>query len=437
MLSLIQDKILYFKSHRFVQGVATLQFAGFLGSVIQAILGLFLARALQPENFGIYVIAFGLASLIFISTGVHETTLVVLGETYTNNDRVGTKDALAFFVRSTGIFILVTLAVAGFLPLIGRVFYHNSSVGYYALIIILSSSLSSSVFSIVTMMLQVAGKIKQMATLILVDHVLRFSLSLFFVLLGYGLVGAMVGHLVGAIIIFIASLFIWVWVCKKFPIFPSFFELLNFERINKFKKYFNFTLWTTLDKNIAGLYAILPILLIGIYVSTSEVTYFKLAFGFVALALSMLGPISVLLNFEFPKMRIDDPTSVRKNFIKVSKYSLALSTVLTIGAVVTAPFVFRYLYGVNFLPSIKYVFGLFIYGALFGIGVGLGPMWRAIDKVKVSIIINSVILVIGIPAGFILIRYWGLWGAVIMVTLWYTISHFISFIYLNRYLKSQ
>jgi len=88
------------------------------------------------------------------------------------------------------------------------------------------------------------------------------------------------------------------------------------------------------------------------------------------------------------------------------------------------------------MPSVKYVSGLFVYGALFGIGVGLGPMWRAIGQVKISIIINLIILGLGIPLGLWLIKSYGLWGAVIMVTLWFSVSHLVSFFYLLRKLKT-
>ena len=89
------------------------------------------------------------------------------------------------------------------------------------------------------------------------------------------------------------------------------------------------------------------------------------------------------------------------------------------------------------MPGVNYVFGLFVYGALYGIGVGLGPMWRAINKVKVSITINLIILGAGIPLGLFLIRSFGVWGAVIMTTMLFTVSHFVSFIYLARELKRK
>ena len=114
---------------------------------------------------------------------------------------------------------------------------------------------------------------------------------------------------------------------------------------------------------------------------------------------------------------------------------MALSAVLSFGVAIVSPVVFRILYGESYLPSIKYIFGLIAYGSLFGIGVGLGPMWRAINKVKVSIIINSLILAGGVPLGLWLIKNYGLWGSVVMVTIWFSVSHIISFTYLIKKLK--
>jgi len=420
-----------------VKSVATLQFTAVIGNFAQALISVFVARLFQPELFGMYALAFGLAALIFISTGVQETSLMILGETYTKQDKEGTKNALILFVRFTMIFIGITLAVAVFLPLISKFFYHSYSIGWYAAIIIVASCISSTVFSMSTMLLQVVGKIKHMATFILLDQLLRFSLSLALIALGFGLVGAMLGHLIGALIIFVVSILIWSKIRKQYPIFPPLAKLFISKHTAQFRHYFNFSLWATLDKNIAGLYGILPVLLLGIFVTTAEVAFFKLAFAYSMLSLSFLTPVSVLLNFEFSRMRIEDPSRVRANFLRVSWYSLLVSAILTVGAVIVAPLVFKIFYGPNFLVSVRYVYGLFVFGALFGIGVGLGSMWRAIDRVRLSIMVNVVTLGVGIPFGLWLIKTYGLWGGVIMVTLWYTISHFVSFVILSRILSKQ
>ena len=276
-----------------------------------------------------------------------------------------------------------------------------------------------------------------MVVLGVVDQALRWGLSLFFVFMGFGIFGAVAGHLIGATVVFLISYFMWARLKKEFPIFPSLRTLFKNIKKVSLKKYLGFSVWIAIDRNVANLYLLLPVVLTGIYISSTEVTYFKLAFGYINLALSLLGPISILLNVEFPKMKVENSKSLPRNFIKVSVYSVIISTLITAGVVIVAPIVFKVLYGENFLPSVPYVAGLFVYGALYGIGVGLGPMWRAINKVKTSIIINLITLGLGIPLGLWLINSFGLWGTITMVTVWFTASHFVSFFYLMKHLKSD
>ena len=93
------------------------------------------------------------------------------------------------------------------------------------------------------------------------------------------------------------------------------------------------------------------------------------------------------------------------------------------------------LYGESFAPSIKYVAGLFFYGATMGMGVGFGPMWRAINNVKISIIINMITLSVSIPVGLLLIKSFGLWGTVIWVSIVFNVSHISSLVLIIKELK--
>ncbi len=420
-----------------MKNVVLLQSGSFAGNIMQALVGVFMARMLQPELFGVYVLAFSLAGLvgIFQGAGAQEAMATVLGETYAKKDQDRTKEALAFLLRILSITSAIAMAGALLAPWLAAKLYQNPHIGSYAAIIIVAVVFSTSFFSLSSLVLQVAGKIKAMMMLSLADQLIRYGFSVGLVFLGLGVWGAVSGHLAGAIIIFIVSLIIWERLRRQYPIFPSLRKLFRQARRVSLKKYLGFSLWIAADRNLASLYQILPVLLTGIYVSSAEVTFFKLALAFVNLALSLLGPISTLLNVEFPKMKVENGGKLRGNFIKISLYSLCLSVVLTAGALLVSPWAFRFFYGESFLGSVKYVYSLFIYGALFGIGVGLGPMWRAVNKVRVSILINLITLGAGVPLGLYLIKNWGLEGSVAMVTIWFTVSHFASFFYLIRKLK--
>ena len=417
--------------------MATLQAGSFSGTIVQAVIGIFIARLLQPELFGIYSLAIGMAGMtsLILGMGIQEAVSSLLGRAYARKDPAEIEKILGFMLKITFLASLIVILVSAFMPGIADRLYGNSIIGVYAAIVVVASIFSSFLFTLTYSYFQVTGRVKLLGLLILSDQSFRYILSLIFVLAGFGVSGAISGQLVGAIVIFMVSAFLFNNLTKKETIFPGLLRLITVARRINLKDYFGFTFWVALDRNMGNVYMALPVILTGIYVSVSDVSFFKLSFGYMNIILSLLGPISVLLNVEFPKIQVENREYLYKSFKKISLYSLTLSVALSIGAAIVSPMVFKILYGESYLPSIQYIFGLILYGSLFGIGVGLGPMWRAIDKVKVSIIINSLILAGGIPLGLWLIKNYGLWGSVIMVTIWFSVSHVVSFIYLIRKLK--
>ena len=433
----LKEKLNYYRQSLFIRNVATLQMGSFGGTLAQAVFGILIARLLQPELFGIYSLSIGLAALagLLLGAGMQDAVATLVGSSYVRNDKDELREVLAFLLKITFYAGLATLFIFFFIPPLAGYFYGNSMIGWYAGIVLLGVFISTSFNALVQLGLQVAGRIRTLAWLVFGDQFLRSGLALFFVFIGFGVFGGVSGHLVGAAVIFVFSALIWKRLIAIYDIFPPFKDLLNYVRRAPVKKYFGFSFWVAVDRNMGNLYMALPVVLTGIFVSAGEVAFFKLAFGYLNLALSLLGPVSMLLNMEFPKIQIEDPQKLRSSFIRVSILGLFISAVLTLGVVIVSPVAFRILYGESFMPSVSYVFGLAAYGALFGIGVGLGPMWRAVNKVRISIFINLAVLGAGIPLGLWLIKNYGLWGSVIMVTLWFTVSHFISFIYLSGKLK--
>lgn len=435
----LKEKFDYFQRNKFVHKTATLQAGSFSGTIIQAAIGIIIARLLQPELFGIYSLAVGMAGMtsLILGMGIQEAVSSMLGRAYAREDKGEIENILGFMFKITALAALAVLLISAFLPTIADKLYGNSLIGIYAAIVVVAAIFSSTFFTLAYSSFQVAGKVKSLGLLILSDQSLRYLFSLAFVLFGFGVLGAVSGQLAGAIIIFAVSAVLFARLSKNKPLFPGLRRLISSAVKADIGKYFKFTFWVALDRNMGNIYMALPVILTGVYVSASEVSFFKLAFGYMNLVLSLLGPISVLLNVEFPKIQVVDQKQLYGSFKKVSLFSLALSVVLAVGSALVSPFVFRFLYGESYLPSIKYVLGLVAYGSLFGIGVGLGPMWRAVNKVKISILINSVILGTGIPLGLWLIKSFGLWGSVIMVTAWFSMSHLISFLYLMKKLKQE
>ena len=103
MVSGFKEKFNYYRQHWFVRHVVTLQTGSFAGTVFQAVVGIFLARLLQPELFGIYALAFGMASIggILIGAGNQEAVSTLLGSAYAKKEGEEIKNILAYLLKIT------------------------------------------------------------------------------------------------------------------------------------------------------------------------------------------------------------------------------------------------------------------------------------------------------------------------------------------------
>ena len=423
----------------FLKNVITLQMGSILGTLTQAVAGICIARILQPELFGIYALAFSLASLfgIFMATGVGDGITSIVAGAYARGDKETIADALGFLLKIASIIgIVVTLALI-LLPLLSNLLYHQYDIGLFAAIVIMASIISNLLFSVSQVAFQAERRIGMATFFIFLDLLVRWGLSLLLVLSGYRILGAAIGHLVGAIIIFSIVGFSWNRLLPADSLFPKLGQVIRSAIAVSWKRFIRYSFWVALDRNMATLFSFLPISMAGIYLASSDVAFYKIPFGFANLALSLLGPISMMLNIEFPRLREENFSKMKLSFINITFYSIIFSGFLVICAAIISPIAFKILYGESFMPSVKYTYGFIIYGVFNGLGIGLGPMWRAINKVKVSILINTVVLAIGIPMGLYLLKHYGIWGGVVMVTVWFAISHLVSFMYLYRYLNSK
>lgn len=406
---------------------------------MQALTNVVIARLLQPELFGVYSLAFAFAAVlaILVGAGIQEAIGALVGSAYARGDRHGIVNVMAYMLKLTLWAALITVGILFLAPWISNIIYDSPVLGWYAGYIVAGVICSSLVFALASIVLQVSGKIKSFSILTMVDSSLRSGLSILFVVLGWSVLGAVTGQFIGALIVILFSLRSWRVAQMNDPLLPTLKEVWSGMKEVGLGTYFKFTAWVAADRNLASFFASLPVVIAGVYLSATEVTFFKLAFGYINLALVLLGPVSILLNFEFPRIHIISKERLAKSFTKVSLYSMGLSTVLTLAAIVVAPIAFQILYGSSFLPGAKYSVGLVLYGVFYGLGVGLGPMWRAINRVNVSLLINIITLAIGIPLGLVLVKYFGSWGAAGMVTLWFMASHIVSFLYLSRFLKTS
>jgi O-antigen/teichoic acid export membrane protein len=431
------DAIRRVSKHPFVRGAALFQLGSVGAMIVQAGAGVVVARLLGPAEFGRFALAMSMAAVasVLLGTGVADAMAPVLTRAHHGGDERGVRDAILFI----GKFVLASAAVVLLLgltmPQIASWLYNDSMLGWYGLAVLAASALSTLLFVPVQLGLQVAGRITSLSILTFIDQCVRQAWVVELVFLGAGVLGGSYGHLFGAVVVLGIASWFWRTLRRSWGAIPSLRSLWQ-EFPQNGTQYIAPTLWVLADRNLAMLYSAAPIAIAGLFLATTDVSYFKIALGWVTLALSVQGPISTLLNTELARVQAVEPQRLRAQFIRVTLWSLALSTTVTLVAAAIARPVFSLLYGAQYGAAVPFVYGLIPMGVLFGLGVALGPMWRAMNRVKVSIGINVLVLMLGIPSGAWALHTWGIAGAVGMVTAWYTVSHGASFIYLLYKLRS-
>lgn len=374
----------------FVRDAGILQVGNFFSVFFGIVGSIILARLLLPELYGFYALIFAFIGLIrvFINWGAHYAGLTLLAEAYAKKDKREIKNVLTYFLKITllaiGIIGILSIILAPFLT---DLLYHNSQIGNWARIVLLAGFLAV-VYNMLIVVLQGTRKIKQLTILETFNKFLYTLLPIIFVLVGFGLLGVVWGHLVSAFIFLIFAIFIYSFLVKKDKLLPGFKQIFsNFKKI-KLKKYFNFGFLIAINKNLSILISLLPVMLLGFFAASYEVGYFKIAFGYITVPLMLLGPISRLLTVQLPKSKTYGFKLLRKHFYRTSLFSGLISILLVIPFIIFASYLIRLFYGMEYISSISLVYLLAIFSIISGFTVGLGPIYRTLDKMKIAIITN-------------------------------------------------
>lgn len=419
--------------HPITRTVAVFQLGSVGAMFVQAVAGVVVARLVGPAEYGRYAIVMSMAAIgsVLLGAGAADAMAPVLTRAHHSGDDDGVRDAMLFLGKFVLATASVVLLVGLLMPTVAGHLYGDRMLGWYGLAVLTASALSTLLLTPTQVGLQVFGRIGSLSLLTFADQTVRQAFVVGLACAGLGVLGASYGHLFGAVIVLGLSGLFWRRLRAQWPLMPSIRSLWH-EFPMDGRRHISSALWVLADRNLALLYSAAPIAISALYLTTVDVSYFKIALGWVTLALAVLSPISILLNTELARLQVQQPERLRLRFIQISLAAVACSTFVTVVAALIARPVFGVLYGSAYAHAAPLVAWLIPFGIVFGLGVALGPMWRAINRVRVSILINVIVLSVGTPLAVVALHQWGAMGAIGMVTGWYAASHIASFTYLVR-----
>lgn len=435
MINYFREKFNNFISRQFVKDTAILQMGTIFMIGVSAITSVIFARLLLPEKYGIYNLAFTFAGLVsvFMNWGADKAALTLFSEAYENKDSQEIKNILAYFIKISAVIACIGLVGVIASPFLSLYFYGNSYIGELARLIILAG-IFGIFFELILITVQVLRRIKDYAILDNFRNLLRviLGISLIFSL---GVFGVILGYLIALFLSFIVAIIYYNYLASRYELLPSIKEIIFSQKGISIRKYFNFGFLIAINENISNLYGILPVFFLSLFFSVADVGFFNIAMKYVTLPLLLISPVSQLLSVRFPQMKIIDANFLRYNFFKVSIISGLIAFCLIIPTLIIGPFLIKLFYGASYLNSIPLIYYLAPFTVICGFAVGLGPIYRSLNKLSVAIIINSSVIILGAIPAYYLIKLKGIIGICIVSVGWSAISCFLLIIYMVFYFK--
>jgi O-antigen/teichoic acid export membrane protein len=392
----------------FIKDVGFLQISNLFSIFIGAIGSIILARSLGPESYGIYGLIFAFTGIIglLMNWGADYASLTLLAEAYAIKDRKEIINILTYYIKIS-LIIVLSIGILGiiFSSQITKLLYHNAEIGQLGRIV-LFGIIINIIYNLLSIILQTSRRIKQLIVLEILNKFVFVFLPIVFVLFGLGVLGYVWGYLISAFLFLFVSFLALYFLSRNEEMMISFREIFSIFKKIDLKRYFRFGFSIAINKNIGILYSLLPTIVLGAFSSTTDVAYFKIAMGYIGFPLMVLEPISRLLGVQLPKSKIYGIGTLRKHFYKVSLLSGLGCFCLMIIFAVLAPLLIKLLYGVEYISSINLVYWLSIFGIVSGFEIGLGSVYRTLDKMRTSIIITISQLVLVILTVLLLMKFY-------------------------------
>ena len=432
------QKINTFKKSRFVKDIIRLQSGSIISRLISVASAIIIARVLGATEYGLYSLIFGFVSMATTFMGVEggSVVLVLLPQAFAKKDRQEVNNIISYFIKVNLLTALIVgLIIVILAPFISDWLYGNYAIGSLARIIIVGTILSS--FSeALTLCLQAIRKIKYFVIIDTLNNFLAVIVPLALVF-KFGLIGIVWGNFFNNFLFFIIAIIIYGLWTKRNPILPKYHEIFSGVFKVKIKKYFTFGFSMLVDKKIVAFSSSLPLMILGMFVPPAVVGYFKIAQKYVGLIGVLTKPIASLLMVQLPKSLVDGAYVFKKNFEKVSFYTPILSLPFIAVAVIFAKLLVTVFYGTQYLPVVPLIYWLAPVPIITGFGIGLGAAFRVLNNVKTSIITNSLVIILGLPIMYYLIKFYGVNGAIAVSLLKAIIPTAILLFYIRSYLTKM
>jgi O-antigen/teichoic acid export membrane protein len=243
-------------------------------------------------------------------------------------------------------------------------------------------------------------KFELMTVRYVVYEVVRLILVPIFIILGYGVCGALWALVFSVILSLVV---------------PSYLLLDNYKFVLSGKvvqidrrKLLRFLGYLTFGSVSGVIFTYVDSIMLGIFMTTEYVGYYRAAFNIIFAFMGLVSTSSVL----FPVFTQLDKSELENAFNKVFKYSSVISFPSAFGLIFLSEMLIRTVYGADYLPAVMPTQVLALLIIIYPLGL-FGVLFNAKEMPEIPAKLTVVFSMLNIVLNYFLILRWGIMGAAI------------------------
>lgn len=423
------------KSDNFVQNSYILIVGYLISSIMSTIGTIIVIRLISVEEYSLINIAYILPSILipFGELGLNYASTNFIAKKIKENDMRGVRNVIKInLIVKTIIGLIFTFSVAFFSVFIAKYIYNVNDERIHLLIQISSIAIFSNIlYNAFNACFLGAQKVRyvQIGTILLTS--LRSILSVSLILLGFTLLGPILGIVLSSLIVVIMYLIFLKISFKKDKREKGGVKWIEF------KDMVNYGHPLLLFSIIAGIQSQIFILILSIYGFSNEVSYYNVAIVSAAIVSILTKSLSFTLFPIFSKLSWENEKEkdVLVNYFQFSiKYGTFLIIPVTIFVILFSDKILPTIYGEIYKDASIFISIYFLIFLMTSFGLlSIPAFFNGQGQTKIVLYFEIIFLITGVISALILISYIGSIG----VTFGFVIGHIFAVLYGNIMIRKK
>jgi O-antigen/teichoic acid export membrane protein len=387
----------------------------FMSTVVLALMAILVGRLLGPELYGEYALSFFIAELLYvfadfgISAGVVKYSASLRAEGKIGRAAKIIKDAILLKAAIGIAFFLLNFALADFFAV---ALLNRPELGFY--IRLTSVSIIFQVLiSVATSAYLGLDKTHYNALTTNIQAVSKAIISVALVLLGFSVVGAVLGHVAGYIIAGVFGSTILLLILRKYS--GNSGDNIGFTQTSKTLISYGIPLY--LSAVLGGFVVPYQNFVLAIFTTNIDIGNLKAAGNFYALVTVVSAPITTALFPAFSKLDLAMDDKITTFFKFANKYTTILIIPIATLLIIFSKEIIQIIYGSTYQTAALLLSIHCLLYFLVGLGyLTLTSLFNGLGKTRITLKISLIALLTILPLSPILAKAYGVPGVIVAGT---------------------